>query len=388
MSAPFLTVIIPVYNTEKYLVQCLESVLAQTFTDVEFLCIDDGSTDGSPQILDKYLPKDARLKVIHKVNGGLVSVRKLGVEKAAGKYIGFVDSDDWIDPEMYERLCDAAMKNDADLVSSNYRQEGAYSSVSQDAVEAGVYGGSKIANLRDRMILDLNKHDKGLSGSLCTKIFRASFMKNIMPSIPNEIRVSEDKVTSLTFLLECSTAVILDDAYYHYRINHESMFHADDPDYLLNYHYVYNYFRKLYSHKNFTEHMRTQAELYIVQFLIKGINTQMGFSFRNLMWIDPDWIKAPDLGKRIALYGGGDLGKTYEKHIAESDDKSFCGYVEGDSIPDNYDSIVITIKNQDTSEEVRKKLINLGVNPKDIFWFKQEEIFWKYADAMGLNREK
>ena len=134
--------------------------------------------------------------------------------------------------------------------------------------------------------------------------------------------------------------------------------------------------------------MRTQAELYIVQFLIKGINTQMGFSFRNLMWIDPDWIKAPDLGKRIALYGGGDLGKTYEKHIAESDDKSFCGYVEGDSIPDNYDSIVITIKNQDTSEEVRKKLINLGVDPKDIFWFKQEEIFWKYADAMGLNREK
>ena len=62
--------------------------------------------------------------------------------------------------------------------------------------------------------------------------------------------------------------------------------------------------------------------------------------------------------------------------------------MEGDSIPDNYDSIVITIKNQDTSEEVRKKLINLGVDPKDIFWFKQEEIFWKYADAMGLNREK
>ena len=387
MSEPFLTVIIPVYNTEKYLVQCLESVLAQTFTDIEFLCIDDGSTDGSPQMLDEYSQKDARIKVIHKANGGLVSVRKLGVEKAAGKYIGFVDSDDWIDYDMYERLCDAAIKSDADLVSSNYWQEGSYSNISKDAVEAGVYTGAKIDELRNRMILDLKKHDKGLSGSLCTKIFRASMLKKIIPEIPDEIRVSEDKVTSLTFILECNTAVILDEAYYHYRINLESMFHADDPNYLLNYHYVYNYFRKLYSHKNFTEYMRTQAELYIVQFLIKGINTQMGFSFRNLMWIDPDWIKSPDLGKNIALYGSGDLGRTYEKHIAESSDKAFCGYVDGDNIPDDYDSIVITMKNRDTSEEAREKLIKLGVDPKDIFWFKQEEIFWKYVDAMGLNRE-
>ena len=107
----------------------------------------------------------------------------------------------------------------------------------------------------------------------------------------------------------------MDEAYYHYRINHESMVHAYDPEYLLNYHHVYSYLRSLYSHKNFTESMRTQAELYIVQFLIKGINIQMGFSFRNLMWIDPAWLDHEALGRGIAVYGEGDLGRTYEKQI-------------------------------------------------------------------------
>ena len=250
MNTPFLSVIIPVYNTEKYLDQCLKSVISQTFEDMEIICIDDGSTDGSSRILDEYASRDFRIRLIHKPNGGLVSVRKLGVSEAKGKYISFVDSDDWINPEMYQHLCTAADEYDADMVSSSYWQEGAYSNISKDAVTAGVYENAGMDDLRDHAILDIEKHDKGLSGSLCTKIFRASILKEVMPKIPADIKVSEDKVTSLTFLLECNRAVILDEAYYHYRINQESMFHADDPDYLLNYHTVYKYFRSLYSHMN------------------------------------------------------------------------------------------------------------------------------------------
>lgn len=387
MDTPFLTVIIPVYNTDKYLRQCLESIVKQFFSDMEIICIDDGSTDDSSRILDEYAGADQRIRVIHKQNSGLVSVRKLGVAEAKGKYIGFLDSDDWIDPEMYQCLCSAAKENDADLVSSSYWQEGAYSNISRDAVEAGMYDENRIADLRDHMILDLKKHDKGLSGSLCTKIFRASLMKKIMPEIPDSIRVSEDKVTSLTFLLECSRAVILDEAHYHYRINQDSMFHADDPDYLLNCHLVYSCFRNMYGHRNFTENMRKQAELYMVQFLIKGINTQMGFSFRNLMWIDPGWIRTPGLGDRIAIYGNGELGKTYEKHISVNEDKKFCGYVNEKDTHCDADSIVIAIKDHDTAMAVRERLVNSGFDPNDIFWFRQEEVFWKYAEAMGLCEE-
>ena len=176
------------------------------------------------------------------------------------------------------------------------------------------------------------------------------------------------------------------------------MFHADDPDYLLNYHIVYKYFRSLYSHRNFTDKMRSQAELYIVQFLIKGINTQMGFSFRNLMWIDPDWIREPGLGNRVAIYGRGELGRTYEKHIEANPDKCFCGYVDDkddidgsngvdkEDAPDDYDSIVIAIKNQEAAMKVKEKLMDTGIDGEKIFWFRQDEIFWKYADAMGIGK--
>lgn len=386
MSSPLLTVIIPVYNTEKYLRKCLDSVTGQTLREIEIICVDDGSTDRSPQMLDEYAQKDARIKVIHKENGGLVSVRKLGVKIAGGKYVGFVDSDDWIETDMYERLYCAAEDNDADMASSNYWQEGAYSNVSKDGVEPGIYEGAGMDCLRKHSILHLPKHDKGMSGSLCTKIFRTSMLQEVMPHIPEGIRVSEDKVTTVTFLLECRRAAVLDAAYYHYRINQASMFHAEDTNYLLNYQMVYTYFKSLYRHPNFTDSMRKQAELYVVQFLIKGINTQMGFSFRNLMWIDPVWMETPGLGKRVALCGRGELGCAYERQIRNNKKLLFAGYVdlEEPSAGPDCDSIVITSKNHDIAETVKEKLIDRKIPGAKIFWFRQEEIFWRYAEAMGL----
>lgn len=389
MSDPKLTVIIPVYNTEKYLKQCLDSVLAQSFQDMEIICIDDGSTDGSSSILTEYAGRDFRVRLIHKENGGLVSVRKLGVAEAKGKYIGFVDSDDWIDPTMYESLYQEANKYGADMVSSNYWQEGAYSNISRDAVTPGIYDDEGMVYLRDHAILDLKNHDKGLSGSLCTKIFRTSLLRKVIPQIPDEVTVSEDKLTTITFLLECKKVIVLDEAYYHYRINQNSMFHAEDTDYLLNYHRVYKYFRELYNNKNFTDNMRRQSELYVVQFLIKGINTQLGFSFRNLMWIDPEWLSTAGLGRRIALYKEGDLGRTYEKHILNSKDKVFCGYIDTNNEYDldDFDSVVIAVKNEEIAGQAKKDLMNIGIPEDHIFFFKQEEIIWKYVDAMGLDRE-
>ena len=380
------SIIVPVYNTAKYLSKCLDSILGQTLKGIEIICIDDGSVDESPQILDSYAEKDSRIKVIHKKNEGLVAARKDGVHAAQGEYIGFVDSDDWAGADMYEKLYRAAEDNDADMVSSNYWQEGNYSNVSEDALEPGVYEGAGMDYLRKHCILYLPKHDKGMSGSLCTKIFRTSMLQEIMPHIPEEIRVSEDKVTTVTFLLECRRAVVLDAAYYHYRINQASMFHAEDPEYLLNYHRVYTYFRSLYRHPNFTDSMRKQAELYIVQFLIKGINAQMGFSFRNLMWIDPVWMETPGLGKRVALCGRGDLGRTYEQQIRNNKKLLFAGYVdlEEPSAGPDCDSIVITSKNHDIAEAAKEKLIDKKIPGVKIFWFRQEEIFWRYAEAMGL----
>ena len=102
-----ISVIVPVYNTKQYLERCVKSLQAQTFSELEILLVDDGSTDGSGELCDKFAAEDPRVKVFHKENGGSSSARNLGILKAAGEYLGFVDSDDYVDSDMYERLYDA-----------------------------------------------------------------------------------------------------------------------------------------------------------------------------------------------------------------------------------------------------------------------------------------
>ena len=113
------SVIVPVYNMEKYLQQCLDSLLVQTLEDIEIICVNDGSTDSSAEILACYVAKDERIKVINKPNGGLSSARNAGIRKAIGEYIGFVDSDDYIAPDFYEKLYQTAKRAHANIVATN-----------------------------------------------------------------------------------------------------------------------------------------------------------------------------------------------------------------------------------------------------------------------------
>ena len=117
---PSVSIIIPTYNVEKYLRQCMESVLIQTLEDIEIICIDDGSTDKSGEILDEYASKDERIKVVHKENAGYGHSMNLGISLARGKYIGIVEPDDYIKPNMYRALYEAAEKHNVDFVKSDF----------------------------------------------------------------------------------------------------------------------------------------------------------------------------------------------------------------------------------------------------------------------------
>lgn len=117
---PKVSVIVPVYNVEKYLVRCLESIINQTLSDIEIILIDDGSSDDSGIICEEYTRKDIRIKVIHKKNGGLSSARNAGLDIAKGEYIGFIDSDDYIHPKMYEILYDNIISYKADIAICDY----------------------------------------------------------------------------------------------------------------------------------------------------------------------------------------------------------------------------------------------------------------------------
>ena len=120
MSNPLISIIVPVYNVEKYLPKCVESLLAQTYSNLEIILVDDGSVDASGQICDTYAAKDSRVRVIHQPNAGVSAARNAGLKAARGEYIGFVDADDWVEPDMYEYLYGLISKENAHLAMCNF----------------------------------------------------------------------------------------------------------------------------------------------------------------------------------------------------------------------------------------------------------------------------
>lgn len=392
-----ISIIVPVFNTEKYLERCLDSIISQKYKNLEIICIDDGSTDGSPQILDAYVRKDSRIKVVHKENEGLVSARKCGVAMATGTYTGYVDSDDWIETDMYEQLCQAASMSGADLVTCGYYLEGNYTTVHFDNVEAGLYSKEKLSYFRENTIYRLDRQETGIRGGLWCKLFKTNLLKKVQASIPDDISIAEDKVCVLKFILECSSAYVLKKALYHWCIRGNSMSHENKNSYLIKVQSVYEYLNRLYVHPNFSELMRFEAEIYIMELLFLGINKRMGFQNKNMIWIDPYWLDSLPLNSKVILYGAGELGKKYWNQMQKREDLEylFCvdeRYQELSSkefpvetpkkiFNSDFDYIVITIKNKGKAMQIKEALVMQKIPEKKILWCEQQEAYWKYLKA-------
>ena len=114
------SVIVPVYNTERTVEKCIQSIQKQSYNNIEIVLVDDGSPDNAPAICEEYAKRDTRIVVCHKKNGGLSDARNFGIKRATGAYIGFVDSDDYVAPDMYEKLLETAVKNAADIVNCGF----------------------------------------------------------------------------------------------------------------------------------------------------------------------------------------------------------------------------------------------------------------------------
>lgn len=202
-----ISVIIPVYNTEKYLRECLDSVLAQTFTDFEVLVINDGSTDSSGKICDEYAEKDSRIKVFHKENGGVSSARNLGLDHAKGEWICFVDSDDEVLEDALQNYVDSIKSTDADIIISNYIVK--YEKGIENSVKLGL-------NTSDLQNNDLIKDiiDGKIHGSLCNKIVKADILKKFR--FDPEIIYMEDKLLLIKLLLQEPRVFFMDKNTYVY----------------------------------------------------------------------------------------------------------------------------------------------------------------------------
>jgi len=383
---PEISIIIPVYNTEKYLPKCLDSVVNQTMGDIEIICVDDGSTDSCPDILDAYAEKDRRIRVIHKGNQGLVCARKIGIAAARGKYAGYVDSDDWIEADMYEKLFQVMEKEQVELVTCGYYLEGSYTSTHLDTVDGGYYAQERMHYLRNNTIYRMECRETGIRGGLWCKLFSTMLLKRVQDMIPDEISIAEDKVCLLQYILECSSVYVLKEPLYHWMIRQTSLSHESKEgrnDYLLKLNHVYNYLMTLYAHPNFTDQMRLQTEIYMMELMFLGINQRMGFRNQNMIWIDPYWLDRIPQNAVIVLYGAGELGEKYHRQLKNRPDIRLAAVADTLQELGNlqYDYVVITVKNKEKAANMQEELMSSQIPSEKIIWCEQPEAYWRYIEA-------
>lgn len=239
------SVILTVYNTAKYLDQCMESVLAQTEKDIEIILVDDGSTDGiSPQMCDEYAKKDDRVRVIHKENGGLTSAWIRGTKEATSPYVCYIDSDDWVEKDMVQSLYPYTSlgrdKDKADdpfvqreIISSNYIVEKAGERRKEtQSLAPGEYTGDKLDEVRTRL---LGEEVRPVTMSRCMKLISRQLVLDNIKYCDETIKMSEDVNIMLPCLCDCKRLVVVKDSYfYHYRLVFDSMSHGYDPRLLKN----------------------------------------------------------------------------------------------------------------------------------------------------------
>lgn len=223
-----ISVIIPAYNLEQYLAICLDSLLKQTYRDLELIVIDDGSTDETGKIADQYAETDRRVHVIHKENGGVTSARMAGIRAASGEWIGFVDGDDWVEAEMYEHLLMNALKEKADISHCGYQMvfpnrtlyyynTGSYQCIkSRDAVEKLLRG----------------EYEPGL----CNKLFKRELFSSLLrnASFDSSLRINEDLLMNYYLFREARMTVYEDVCPYHYQVRRNSASQAAIRAYKLN----------------------------------------------------------------------------------------------------------------------------------------------------------
>ncbi len=259
------SVVVPVYNGEQYLQDCIDSVLGQTFRDLELVLVDDGSRDTSARLCDEAAQKDTRVHVIHKENGGLMSAWMRGVQESTGSYISFLDCDDWLEADHLEKMT-AALCRDLfcrQVICGGYVIEREWNHTREKVgsqAEPGVYEGERLTHLvKDRL---LGQEHRTVILSRCMKLFSRQLLLDNMHFGNPDIRMGEDVNVTVPMLLDADRVVILKDNYdYHYRFVAASMVHRYDPGMQNNMELLLHALHKVMDEKAYPNgHMQVERE--------------------------------------------------------------------------------------------------------------------------------
>lgn len=368
-----ISVIIPIYNSQKHLCKCLDSVVNQTYKNLDIVLVDDGSTDGSGKTCDIYALKNSNIKVIHKENGGQSSARKAGMDYAIGDYITFMDSDDYIDIDAFEKILS---QMDSDImpemiVYDLIEEYENHVTIKTNQFKAGVYDRNGIEKEILSQVLSFGSFfDFGILPNLVCKMIKRDYIQKREVDICHKVKFGEDADMVFQWLPFLKSIQIISYAPYHYNKRDDSMMGktVQIKEIIL----LQDDLKKAFLKSQWKQCLLKQLEDYITFVLL---------------------LKAPDVilgenlcggSSRIALYGAGGFGqslyKTYHDSIIMWVDQYYEYYLKKGLLvsdvakliekQEQYDVIYIAIINTQLCEEIRRKLIKCGIKKKIIYFEK------------------
>lgn len=229
------SVIVPIYRVEEYLSRCVDSIIQQTYSNLEIILVDDGSPDASGNISDEYAKRDSRIKVIHKENGGLVSARKAGVEKATGTYITFVDGDDWLKNDFYENMVQCITSEKIDMVCAGFTQCFEDKNVEcRNNIPDGLYIREEIeSSIFPQMLNIEGAYQTGIISAVWNKLFKRELIEKNIYSIDERVTLGEDVICTYSCIQNAKSIVVSNDIVgYCYFYNQAAMTKKFDKRYL------------------------------------------------------------------------------------------------------------------------------------------------------------
>lgn len=325
MKNDLISVVITVYNVEKYLKKCLDSVLAQTYQSMEVILVDDGSVDASADICDEYGRKDARVHVIHKRNEGAPKARKVGCELSEGEYLAIIDADDWLEQDMLEKLYRAVVKQNVQVaMCGRFEENEGRSKPVKQGIAAGTYSGSRLSQeVFPRMMVNQEFFEWGIFPSYWDKLFQRDALCPYLFRVDDRIPMGNDAAGVYPALAHVGSITILDECLYHYRQTDGSMVRKFDrhSDKRRGFQILYQSVLKEFETAKPEYFFQDQWLEYVLFLMIpRADELYEGMSELDYLFPFPNVKK----GSRVILYGMGLYG---QRLFAFLKDTGFCQVV-------------------------------------------------------------